>query len=131
MTIFNPILKRRLWAGAFIVATVLAGYYLRYYSGPLQTWVHRLSGGLLIVCFWGFLVALFLPGLRAKSLAVTITAFACCVELSLLVPQPVVTYIRGAFIGRSVVGPPFAWLDLAAYLGGGLIAYAGLRWIHR
>ena len=131
MTIFNPLLKRRLWAAAFLAATILAGYYLRYYHGPVQTWVHRLSGGLLIICFWAFLLFLFLPGLRAKSLAMTITAFACGVELSLLIPLPLVTYIRGAFIGRSVVGPPFAWYDLAAYLAGGLIACAGLRWIRR
>jgi hypothetical protein len=131
VTIFNPILKRRLWAGAFIVATILAGYYLRYYQGPLQAWVHRLSGGFLVVCFWVFLLSVFLPGLRTRSLAVTITAFACGVELSLLIHQPMVTYVRGAFIGRSVVGPPFAWSDLAAYLAGGLIAYAGVRWIRR
>jgi hypothetical protein len=131
VTIFNPILKRRLWAGALISAVVLAGYYLRFYHGPLQAWIHRLSGGLLIVCFWSFLLSLFLPGLRAKSLALTITAFACGVELSLLVHQPMVTYLRGAFIGRSMVGPPFAWIDLAAYLAGGLIAYAGLCWIRR
>jgi hypothetical protein len=131
VTILNPILQRRLWAIAFILVIVLAGYYLRYYHGPLQAWIHRLSGGFLIVCFWAFLLSVFLPGLRAKSLALTITAFACGVELSLLIHQPLVTYVRGAFIGRSVVGPPFAWPDLAAYLAGGLIAYAGLRWIRR
>lgn len=131
MTLLNPILKRRLWAGALLAAVVLAGYYLRYYHGPLQAWVHRLSGGLLVVCFWAFLLALFLPGLRAKALAITICAFACAVEFSLLVHQPLVTYVRGAFIGRSVVGPPFAWLDLAAYLAGGLIAYVGLTFINR
>jgi hypothetical protein len=131
VTLFNPILKRRLWAGVFIVASVLVGYYLRFYQGPAQAWVHRFSGGLLSVCFWSFLLSLFLPDLRAKVLAVTITAFACGVELSLLIHQPMVTYLRGAFIGRSMVGPPFAWFDLAAYLVGGLLAYAGLRWIRR
>jgi hypothetical protein len=131
VTIFSPILKRRLWSFLLLIAVVLAGYYLRYYHGPLQNWVHRLSGSLLVVCFWAFLLYLFLPGLRAKSLAVTICGCACVVELSLLIPQPVVTYVRGAFIGRSVVGPPFAWYDLAAYLAGGLIAYGGLRWISR
>ncbi|MDJ0782435.1 MAG: DUF2809 domain-containing protein [Desulfosarcinaceae bacterium] len=131
MTIFNPILKRRLWAGACVAAVVLAGYYLRFYQGPLQAWVHRLSGGLLVVCFWSFLLRLFLPGLRSKSLAITICTFACVLELSLLVHHPMVTYLRGAFIGRSMVGPPFAASDLAAYLAGGLIAYAGLCWINR
>lgn len=131
MTIFNPVLKRRLWSAAVLVAVVLAGYYLRYYHGPLQSWVHRLSGGLLFVCFWSFLLFLFLPSLRSKAVAVTVCAIACAVELSLLIHQPLVTYVRGAFIGRSLVGPPFAWIDLAAYLAGGLIAYAGLRWIGR
>lgn len=131
MTIFNPVLKRRLWSVAVLVAVVLAGYYLRYYHGPLQVWVHRLSGGLLFVCFWSFLLFACLPHLRAKSLAASICAVACTVELSLLIHEPLVTYVRGAFIGRSVVGPPFAWIDLATYLAGGVIAYAGLRWVGR
>jgi hypothetical protein len=131
VAIFNPILKRRLWSLLLLIAVILAGYYLRYYHGPQQDWVHRLSGSLLIVCFWVFLLFLFLPSLRAMSLAVTVCCFACAVELSLLIPQPLVTYVRGAFIGRSVVGPPFAWYDLAAYLAGGLTAFVGLRWISR
>ena len=51
MTIFSPILKQRLWSFVLLIAVVLAGYYLRYYHGPLQNWVHRLSGSLLVVCF--------------------------------------------------------------------------------
>jgi hypothetical protein len=131
VTLFNPVLKRRLWSLLLLMIVVLAGYYLRFYRGPLQDWVHRLNGSLLVVCFWAFLLYLFVPSLRAGSLAVTICGFACAVELSLLVPQPMITYVRGAFIGRSVVGPPFAWYDLAAYLAGGLVAYGGLRWISR
>jgi hypothetical protein len=131
VAIFNPILKRRLWSLLLLIVVVLAGYYLRYYHGPMQDWVHRLSGSLLAVCFWAFLLYLFLPSLRAMPLAVTVCSFACAVELSLLIPQPLVTYVRGAFIGRSVVGPPFAWYDLAAYLAGGLAAFGGLRWISR
>jgi hypothetical protein len=131
MPLFNPILKRRLWSLILLILVILAGYYLRYYHGPMQDWVHRLSGSLLVVCFWALLLYLFLPSLRPMSLAVTVCSFACAVELSLLIHQPLVTYVRGAFIGRSVVGPPFAWFDLAAYLAGGLVVYGGLRWISR
>ena len=67
MAIFNPILKRRLGSLLLLIVVVLAGYYLRYYHGPLQDWVHRLSGSLLAVCFWAFLLFLFLPSLRGKN----------------------------------------------------------------
>lgn len=61
-------------------------------------------------------VAMLLPQLRPRILALIASAIALVVEFSRLIPEPHIDAFRLTLAGRLLLGRYFAWANIAAYL---------------
>ena len=121
--------KPRIITALIILLLVPIGFYTKYYSGPGQVWVNNSLGGSLYVVFWCLVVFFFFP--KAKPLKITIWVFSitCILEFLQLWHPPLLEYIRGNFIGRTILGNSFNWMDYLYYFFGGLIGFVIVNFI--
>ncbi|MBM4274625.1 MAG: DUF2809 domain-containing protein [Deltaproteobacteria bacterium] len=104
-----------------------SGFLAKFYSGPGQFWVNNHLVGVLYVIFW-ILLAFFLWPRRKylNRIPLGVLAATCLLEvLQLWHPWPLEA-VRGTFLGRTILGTSFDWLDFPHYLAG---AALGRLWV--
>lgn len=113
---------------ASIGIMVPVGFYSKFYRGPAHTWVNDSLGGMFYVICWCLVVFLFVDRLKPWIIAVSVLTATCILECLQLWHPPFLEYLRGFFIGQTVLGTSFAWPDFPYYVAGSLIGWA---WISR
>ncbi len=78
-------------------------------------WSKYLGSALWAMAVYWF-VAMLLPQLRSRVLALIASAIALVVEFSRLIPEPHIDAFRLMLAGRLLLGRYFAWANIAAYL---------------
>lgn len=78
-------------------------------------WSKYLGSALWAMAVYWF-VAMLLPQLRSRVLALIASAIALVVEFSRLIPEPHIDAFRLTLAGRLLLGRYFAWANIAAYL---------------
>jgi hypothetical protein len=104
------------------------GFLTKTYRGPLQAWVEGSLGGVLYEMFWIWLVSFFFPRWRTWIIVVSVLAVTSILEAGQLWHPPFLVSVRRSFIGRTLIGTSFAWLDFPHYVIGCAI---GAAWIGR
>ncbi len=104
------------------------GFATKFYNGPLHAWVNDSLGGVLYEVFWCLAAALFFPRVNAIKTAALIFAATCVLEILQLWHPPFLEAVRATFIGRTLIGTSFSWLDFPHYLLG---CFAGWRLVDR
>jgi hypothetical protein len=119
---------RRSIPGLISIAFVaLAGFYGKRYQGPGHHWVNDSLGGVFYEILWCLVAGLLLPCLKAARIAVAVLIATCILEFLQLWHPPFLEWLRSFFIGRTILGSYFDWLDFPYYFAGSALGWLWLR----
>ncbi len=111
-----------------LAVIVPAGFYSKFYRGPGANWVNGELGGFFYELFWCLVVLFCGPRIRPGRIAAGVLLVTCLLEFLQLWHPPLLEWVRGFFLGRTIIGDTFAWSDFPWYfLGCG----AGWVWMRR
>jgi hypothetical protein len=120
--------RRVRWTLLSIFLVVPAGFYSKFYKGPVEFWVNNSLGGVLYVIFWCLTIFLFYGKGKPWIIAVVVLTVTCILEFLQLWHPPFLEFIRDYFLGKTVLGTSFTWYDFPYYFLGSII---GWFWIKR
>jgi hypothetical protein len=123
--------KKGLLTLLFIILIIPLGFFTKFYSGPAQEWINNSLGGLLYEIFWCLLLYLLFPKSKISFLAVVVLLSTCFLEFLQLWQPSFLEYLRRNFIGRTILGNAFNWMDFPYYFAGSFLGYFVLRFISR
>jgi hypothetical protein len=118
--------QRALWVRLALL--IPAGFLTKAYRGPFQTWVQDSLGGVLYEMFWIWLFSLFFPRSRTWIIVVSVLTLTSLLEVAQLWHPAFLETVRRSFIGKTLIGATFSWLDFPHYVLGCAI---GGAWIGR
>ena len=109
---------RTLLSLAVVAAT---GFGAKFYRGPGAHWINDSVGGIFYCVLWCLVVLFLFPRWHPRLIAGGVLAATCILEFTQLSRAPFLELIRSNFIGRTIIGSTFDWLDFPYYvLGSGL-----------
>ena len=93
------------------------------------TWVANNLSGLFYVTELCLVVYIVFPGNPAFIYGLVAFLLTSILEfLQLWEPQFLMS-IRGSFVGHTILGSSFSWMDFLFYLGGALLGWLLLQWV--
>ena len=110
-----------------LLVIVPLGFSTKFYSGYGQDWVRESLDGVFYEIFWCLVFYLFCRRLKAGIIAAIVLFGTCCLEFLQLWHPPFLEYLRGNFIGRTVLGTTFCWSDFPYYFIGSCIGWFWLK----
>ena len=113
-------------AAVSLAVIVPVGFSSKFYRGPAAAWVNDSLGGFFYVLFWCLVVFLLMPRRRPASVAAAVLAATCTLEFLQLWHPPFLELLRSHFLGRTILGTTFDWMDFPYYFAG---AAAGWVWL--
>ena len=121
--------KQRLLTLLMLIIVVPIGFFTKFYSGPAQVWINNSVGGLLYEIFWCLVLYLLFPQTQPFLLASIVFISTCFLEFLQLWHPPFLEILRGDFIGRTILGNTFNWMDFPHYFAGSFLGYFVLKFI--
>ncbi|MDM8548667.1 DUF2809 domain-containing protein [Desulfobacterales bacterium HSG2] len=115
--------KRRIWTFISLLFIVPVGFYSKFYAGPAAHWVNNSLGGLFYEIFWCLLAFLIFED-KPGIIAISVLIVTCCLEFLQLWHPPFLEFLRSYFIGATILGSTFTWLDFPYYFAG-----CGIGWL--
>lgn len=103
------------------------GFYTKFYHGPAQHWVNDNLSGVLYEIFWCLVIKWIFPRVRNIRLAIGVFSATTLLEFAQLWHPPFLEAIRLTFIGRTLIGNSFSWVDIPHYALGCLLGYIILK----
>jgi hypothetical protein len=85
----------------------------------------------LYVAFWCLAVYLVWDRARPLAIAVCVLVLTCALEVLQLWHPPLLKAARATFLGRTLLGTTFVWLDFPHYALGCLLGWTWIRWLQR
>ena len=122
-------MKRQHWTFISILIITPIGFYSKFYHGPAASWVNDSLGGLFYEIFWCLGAFLFFPKSKPWKISAIVLTITCLLEFLQLWHPPFLELLRSYFIGATILGSSFAWLDFPYYLFGSGIGWLWLRCI--
>ncbi len=104
------------------------GFYSKFYSGKGNIWINNHLGGTFYVIFWCLIVFLIFPGTKPLIIAGWVLAVTVLLEFLQLFHPKFLEFFRGSFIGKTLLGTSFNWIDFIFYFIGFGIA---IMWLNR
>lgn len=115
--------KQRLILVLLLIVIIPVGFLTKYYSGPAEDWVNNSLGGLFYEIFWCLIFAFIYTKTKAGKIAFWVFIITCLFEFLQLWHPAFIEVLRNNFIGRTILGNSFNWMDFPYYFVGCLIAY--------
>lgn len=115
-------------AAVSILILVPLGFYSKFYRGPAADWVNDSLGGAFYVIFWCLVVFFFAPQWPPRRIAAGVVGATCTLEFLQLWHPPLLEMLRSHFLGRTILGTTFDWMDFPYYFLGGVV---GWYWVYR
>jgi len=123
----NSYISKKKWTLLAIILIVPMGLYSKIYDGPADNWVNNSLGGVLYVIFWSLLFSLLEARSKSCKIVVLVFLITCVIEFLQLWHPPFMETIRSNFIGATLFGNSFSWMDLVHYLIGALASLGLLK----
>ncbi|MGO9257281.1 MAG: DUF2809 domain-containing protein [Bryobacteraceae bacterium] len=115
-------------AAVSLIFIVPIGFYSKFYRGPAADWVNDSLGGFFYDIFWCLMVFLVRPHWKPRWIAAGVLGATCVLEFMQLWHPPFLELIRSHFLGRTIIGTTFDWMDFPYYfIGSGV----GWYWLER
>jgi hypothetical protein len=124
-------MKRHHWTLISILIITPVGFYSKFYQGPAASWVNNSLGGMFYVIFWCLVVFLFFPKRKPEKIAAIVLTITCLLEFLQLWHPLFLELLRSYFIGATILGSSFTWMDFPYYFLGSAIGWLWLRWINK
>ncbi len=115
------IIQRR-WTLISIGVLIPIGLYTKVYSGPLDIWVNNSLGGILYVVFWSLVGFLLFQNIIPWKTSIVVLLLTCLIEFLQLWHPYFLERLRSTFLGRTLLGTSFSWLDFLHYVIGFCLA---------
>ena len=126
----QAIIKRK-WTILAIIIIVPIGFLTKFYLGPAHTWVNNSLGGILYVIFWSLLFFFIKPNVKPIKITFFVFIGTCFLEFLQLWHPAILELIRSYFIGRTILGNSFSFLDLFHYFVGLVLSFILLKYLNR
>lgn len=123
--------KLRLILILTLIVVIPLGFLTKYYSGPLEVWVNNSLGGLFYEIFWCLIITFIFTKTKPFKISFWVFIITCLLEFLQLWHPAFLEFARNNFIGRTILGNSFNWMDFPYYLIGSLIGYVMLIWIKK
>jgi len=123
--------KQRLLIILLLIVIVPIGFFTKFYSGPAQDWISNSVGGLFYEIFWCLVLYFLFPKTRILLLAMIVFLTTCFLEFMQLWHPSFLEYLRNNFIGRTILGNAFNWMDFPYYIVGSFLGYVLLKFISK
>jgi hypothetical protein len=123
--------KQRWLIALMLLVLVPTGFFTKFYSGPAQVWISNSAGGLLYEIFWCLSFYFLFPKSKPIILSVIVFISTCLLEFLQLLHSPFLEDIRSNFIGRTIIGNAFNWMDFPYYVAGSFLGYLILKFISK
>lgn len=127
----NWISRQRLLTLLFLILVVPVGFFTKLYSGPAQAWINDSVGGLLYEIFWCLVFYFFFPRSKPFIVALSVCVVTCTLEFLQLWQSPFLEVLRSDFLGRTILGNTFNWLDFPYYFAGSAMGFVILKFISK
>jgi len=124
--LIDYILKKK-WTLLAIAIVIPMGFYSKFYDGPASSWVNNSLGGVLYVIFWSLLFSVLIAGAKPWKIVIWVFLITCLLEILQLWHPPFMEAIRSTFIGVTLIGNSFSWLDMVHYVIGSLVSLGLLK----
>jgi hypothetical protein len=123
--------KTRAAVGLVLLLVTLAGFGLKFYVGPGSAWANDYGAGVMYEVFWILAAYAVWPSPRTAAAApVLVFMITSALEFTQLSQAPFLQSVRATFLGRTLIGTDFSWLDFPHYVLGcflGAIMLKGFR----
>jgi len=106
------------------------GFASKFYRGPDAWWFNDYAGGMLYEIFWCLVLTFVWPRASDFKIAFWVLGITSFLEFLQLWHPYFLEIIRSTFIGRTLIGTSFTWLDFPYYVIGcslGVVWIKGLR----
>ncbi|MFZ5516826.1 MAG: DUF2809 domain-containing protein [Candidatus Zhuqueibacterota bacterium] len=103
------------------------GFYSKFYRGPAAHWVNDSLGGLFYEIFWCLVLYLFFSQSKPWLIASVVFFATCGLEFLQLWRPPFLEYLRGYFIGATILGTSFIWTDFPYYAAGSVLGWLWVK----
>jgi hypothetical protein len=107
---------------AALAIVIPLGFYSKVYSGPASHWVNNSLGGVLYVIFWTLLFSVICIRSRGWKITLAVWLITCILELLQRWHPQFLEAVRATFLGRTLIGNSFSWLDMVHYAAGALVS---------
>jgi hypothetical protein len=114
-----------------LAVLVPVGFATKIYAGPGAGWVRASLGGVLYVTFWSLVVFLWRPRWNAWGIVAGVLGATCLIEFAQLWHPAWLEWVRGYFVGRTILGNVFDWWDFPGYFAGAILGWFWLRGLKR
>ena len=128
MEFFN---RQRLIILLLLVVITPLGFLTKFYSGSAEDWMNNSLGGLFYEIFWCLVVTFIFTKIKPIKIAFWVFVGTCTLEFLQLLHPTFLEVIRNNFIGRTIIGNSFNWMDFPYYFIGSLLGYLILSGITR
>ena len=118
-------------AAASLIVIVPIGFYSKFYRGPAASWVNDSLGGLFYEIFWCLLIFLLFPRWQPRWIATGVLTATCTLEFLQLWHPPFLELLRSHFLGRTILGATFDWMDFPYYFLGSALGWLWLNLLAR
>lgn len=115
--------KYRLLILLALIVIIPAGFFTKFYSGPVEEWVNNSLGGVFYEVFWCLVFAFLFVRVRPFRISLLVLFMTCLLEFLQLWHPPFLEILRSNYIGRTILGNSFNWMDIPYYIFGSIIGY--------
>ena len=105
----------------FIIGVAILGFFAKLLPVFEGTWIANNLAGLFYVTEICLILSLIFPDHSSVVLAVGAFLITAILELLQLWNPDFLELIRSNFIGRTILGSSFSWLDFPHYVGGAFL----------
>ena len=106
-----------------LLIVIPLGFLSKFYSGSAALWVNDYLGGVFYEIFWCLIIALIWTNVSVWKIVLWVFGITSILEIMQLWHPYPLELIRSTFIGRTLIGTQFAWLDFPHYILGCLIGW--------
>ena len=107
------------------------GFASKFYHGPDAWWFNDYAGGMLYEIFWCLIIVLIWPKTSEWKTALLVLGITSFLEFLQLWHPYFLEVIRSTFIGRTLIGTSFTWMDFPYYIVGCGLAVAWIKGLRK
>jgi hypothetical protein len=114
-----------------IVIITALGFSAKLVPHGEATWLSNQLAGLFYVTELSLILYLFFPEHFIILLVIAAFLLTSMVEFMQLWHPAFLEPIRSSFLGHTIIGSTFSWLDFPWYVGGAVLGWLLLRWVRK
>lgn len=103
------------------------GFGTKFYQGPFEWWMNDYVGGSIYEIFWCFVVVILWPAMNEWIVGTWVFLITSFLEFFQLWHPPFLEVIRSTFLGRTLIGQSFTWMDFPYYIIGCVLGGLWIR----